>query len=295
MCCQRYGTRQVTGAMRCVSWLAHGQGRRSNRLGRGGPGALRALGSEVDDLGRDLAGFLLQPLALGIACGDVAVDLAALAALAPALHPSRGRPEMLRRLVDEAPVTMAAMIGPEVEAGVLVGRIHRVGPLQAQPRHIGRQRRNPGNLNLAVPPFDLLANAVLVGDLPETGRSQLAVTDQHMGVMVPLVASEAGEVQGHVERDADLTLAQNQGMRHMPRLNPADKMTALLKKQEEIANQLKQLKAREKLPKCRKGGDQRVASQIQGHADMLLRLRAGNKSLPVAVGITVKISFNGIQ
>jgi hypothetical protein len=32
----------------------------------------------------------------------------------------------------------------------------------------------------------------------------------------------------------------------MPRLNPADKMTALLKKQEEIANQLKQLKAREK-------------------------------------------------
>jgi hypothetical protein len=35
-------------------------------------------------------------------------------------------------------------------------------------------------------------------------------------------------------------------MRHMPRLNPADKMTALLKKQEEIANQLKQLKAREK-------------------------------------------------
>ena len=32
----------------------------------------------------------------------------------------------------------------------------------------------------------------------------------------------------------------------MPRLNSVDKMTALLKKQEEIANQLKQLKAREK-------------------------------------------------
>src|SRR5580658_6511815 len=32
----------------------------------------------------------------------------------------------------------------------------------------------------------------------------------------------------------------------MPRLNSTDKMTALLKKQEEIATQLKQLKAREK-------------------------------------------------
>jgi hypothetical protein len=32
----------------------------------------------------------------------------------------------------------------------------------------------------------------------------------------------------------------------MPRLNSVDKMTALLKKQEEIANQLKQLKAQEK-------------------------------------------------
>jgi hypothetical protein len=32
----------------------------------------------------------------------------------------------------------------------------------------------------------------------------------------------------------------------MPRLNPVNKMTALLKKQEEIANQLKQLKAQEK-------------------------------------------------
>ena len=32
----------------------------------------------------------------------------------------------------------------------------------------------------------------------------------------------------------------------MPRISQADKMTALLKKQEEIANQLKQLKAREK-------------------------------------------------
>lgn len=32
----------------------------------------------------------------------------------------------------------------------------------------------------------------------------------------------------------------------MPRLNSTDKMTTLLKKQEEIANQLKQLRAREK-------------------------------------------------
>jgi len=32
----------------------------------------------------------------------------------------------------------------------------------------------------------------------------------------------------------------------MPRLNPADRMTVLLRKQEQIANQLKQLKSREK-------------------------------------------------
>jgi hypothetical protein len=79
----------------------------------------------------------------------------------------------------------------------------RLGPgaLRPQLRHVGRQRRNPGNLDLAILPFDLLANAVLVGDLPESGRPQLAVTDRHMRVMVPVVASEAGDMQGHVDRD----------------------------------------------------------------------------------------------
>jgi hypothetical protein len=47
-----------------------------------GRGTLRPFGGEVDDLGRDLPGLPVQPLPLGIAGLEVAIEIAALAAFA---------------------------------------------------------------------------------------------------------------------------------------------------------------------------------------------------------------------
>jgi hypothetical protein len=169
----------------------------------GGP--FRPLGREVDDLRWDLPGFPVQPLALGVAGMDVAVEVAALGALAPTLHSGRRRSQMLRRLDLKAPVAMAPVIGPQIEAGLPISGIDLIGPLQAQARHIGRAGGDPDNLDLAILPFDLLADPVLVRDIAEPLRPQSAVGDQNMCVVVSVVASLTRHMQRHINRDGRTT------------------------------------------------------------------------------------------
>lgn len=112
-----------------------------------------------------------QPFALGVAHGDFAVGVAAVAVHPAPFHGRGARAKMLARLGLDAAFFVAAVVNPDIKPGALIGPVFVLFPLLTECGNVGGRGGDTGYFFCDLPPLSFAGLGPHVGDFAETVRA----------------------------------------------------------------------------------------------------------------------------